>query len=108
MRITQSRLLQIIREEVELHERNTFILDENFFQEEDMTNKEKTDAIEDEIEADEEAGNLDEIELDDHKINNYVVGSDKSVNLDSEVEEDRLFTKSKPHKVIQPKKQNDI
>lgn len=93
MKITQSRLLQIIREEVERHEKNTFILDENFFQEEELTKKEKTDAIETEIAADEEAGNLDEIGLE----------------LESEVEEDRLFTKEKPHKIIQPKnKKNDI
>jgi hypothetical protein len=92
MKITQSRLLQIIREEVERHEKNTFTLDENFFQEEELTKKEKTDAIESEIAADEEAGNLDEIGLE----------------LDREVEEDRLFTKQRPRKIIQPKNKNDI
>jgi hypothetical protein len=50
MKITKSRLLQIIREEVELHEKNTLELDESFLGEEEsdkVTKSEFHDAIED-------------------------------------------------------------
>jgi len=87
MIITKSRLIQIIREEVELHEKNTFDISE-----EDLSDKEEKKAIEDEVAADEEAGNLYDVDLEE----TY------------DVEEDRLFTKQKPHKIIKPKKQNDI
>ena len=89
MKISKSRLLQIIREEIELREKNTFELDEESLSE--LSNKEEKEAIENEIAADEEAGNLHDIELEE-----------------ADVEEDILFTKQKPHKVVEPKKQNDI
>jgi hypothetical protein len=86
MKITKSRLLQIIREEVEFHEQNNFELDEEELSQ--LTDKEEKQAIEDEIASDEEMGNLDEF----------------NVEL-----EDMILTKKKPHKVIEPlKKQNDI
>lgn len=72
MKITKSRLLQIIREEVELHEKNTFELDEGFLEE--LSDEEEKKAIDDEVAADEEAGNLQDIELEE-----------------SDVEEDKLF-----------------
>jgi hypothetical protein len=90
MKISKARLLQIIREEIELREKNTFELDEESLSE--LSDKEEKQAIEDEIDADEEAGNLRDIELEEFH----------------DVEEDILFTKQKPHKIIQPKKQNDI
>lgn len=55
MKISKTRLLQIIREEVELREKNTFELDE-----EDLSDKEEKKAIDDEIRADKQAGNLEE------------------------------------------------
>ena len=48
MKITKSRLLQIIREEVEFHEQNNFELDEEELSQ--LSDKEEKQAIEDEIE----------------------------------------------------------
>jgi hypothetical protein len=103
MKIKKSRLLQIIREEVELHEKNTLI-----FEEEDLTDfssqeqadtdgngkiskKEAKKVFSDEIAADRAAGNLDEFSLD----------------LEKEVDEDQLLTKTKPPEVIPPKQNTD-
>lgn len=55
MKISKTRLLQIIREEVELREKNTYELDE-----EELSDKQEKQAIDDEIRADKEAGNLEE------------------------------------------------
>lgn len=51
MKITKSRLMQIIREEVELHEKNTFDISEEELGE--MTDQEEKDALNSEIESDE-------------------------------------------------------
>ena len=99
MKITKSRLLQIIREEVELHEKNTFELDENELQKEvedpnsplttqefetdkdgDLTKRSKQDALNKAI-----SGNLEE----------------------TDVEEDRLFgpkDSEGKRRIIQPEK----
>ena len=58
MKISKTRLLQIIREEVELREKNTYELDE-----EELSDKQEKQAIDDEIRADKEAGNLEEEDL---------------------------------------------
>ena len=58
MKITKSRLFQIIREEVELHEKNNFELDESFLDE--LTDKQEKKAIDDEIKADKAVGNIKE------------------------------------------------
>ena len=85
MKIKKSRLLQIIREEVELHEKNTIEIDESALEE--LSKEEGDDIIDQEIKNDEEIGNLDEIDLEEY-----------------DVEEDQLLTKKKPHEVIPPKK----
>lgn len=83
MKITKARLLQIIREEVELHEKNieenTVELDESSLEE--LSKEQGNKAISDEIELDKESGKIKE----------------------SDVEEDQLLSKEKPHKVINPK-----
>jgi hypothetical protein len=60
MKITKARLLQIIREEVELHEKyvdeNVLELDEDALEE--LSKEEGKQAIDKEVAADEEAGNL--------------------------------------------------
>lgn len=60
MKITKARLLQIIREEVELHEKyvdeNVLELDEETLEE--LSKEEGEQAIEDEVAADKKAGNL--------------------------------------------------
>ena len=96
MKITKSRLLQIIREEVELHEKtleeNSIQLDEQELQvfvdadeneDGELSKKESNKAISDEIEAD----------------------ADKDVGIKeyNTQEEDRLFTKELPHEEIPPK-----
>ena len=62
MKITKARLLQIIREEVELHEKyveeDVIELDEETLEE--LSEKDGIKAIEDEIDTDEDAGNLEE------------------------------------------------
>jgi hypothetical protein len=71
MKITKSRLLQIIREEVELHEKNTFVFKEAELEaasaedadkdgDGQLSKKEKKKAIDDEIAEDERVGNLEE------------------------------------------------
>ena len=63
MKITKARLLQIIREEVELHEKyveeNVLELDEETLEE--LSKEEARAAIEDEIKADKKVGNLEEV-----------------------------------------------
>jgi hypothetical protein len=94
MKITKSRLLQIIREEVELHEKtleeNSIQLDEQELQvfvdadkneDGELSKKESNKAISDEIKADEDVG------LEEYNTQ----------------EEDRLFTKELPHEEIPPK-----
>ena len=106
MKITKSRLLQIIREEVELHEKymeeNFVELDEESLQdisseEEADTNgdgniskKEASKVFKKEQEADEEVGNLDEINVELEEI--------------ELPKEDKLFN-PKTKKPIKPKKQ---
>lgn len=73
MKITKARLLQIIREEVELHEKyveeNVLELDEEAIEELSKEAGEK--AIEDEIDADKESGSLEEVEKVKHKGQEY-------------------------------------
>jgi hypothetical protein len=73
MKIAKARLLQIIREEVELHEKyveeNVLELDEEAIQELSKEAGEK--AIEDEIDADKESGSLEEVEKVKHKGQEY-------------------------------------
>lgn len=83
MKINKSRLLQIIREEVELHEENTFELDESDLEEVDVSRKQFSAAIDN----DQEENGLAEFELEEN----------------GTTDEDRLFTKQKPHKIIDPK-----
>lgn len=80
MKITKSRLLEIIREEVELHEKNTFIFEETELQdssaEEDadkdgdgeLSDKERKKAIDDEIRADRDAGNIKEADVEEDQL----------------------------------------
>jgi hypothetical protein len=73
MKITKSRLLQIIREEVEFHQKN---LQENFFELdeetlEELSKEEGEEAIDQEIQTDREAGNLEEVEKVKHKGKEY-------------------------------------
>jgi len=91
MKINKSRLLQIIREEVELHEKNTLELDESELgafadadsdEDGELSKKESDQAIKVAIAADEKAGNLEE----------------------EGPQEDQLFTTKKPHKLIAPNK----
>ena len=101
MKITKSRLLQIIREEVELHEKNTFQLDENFLDEEEVSEKEFKDAIKDDLRTSNEEvpANLEEDEL-----------------TQSKKEEEKLFYKNRKvkdkqtgkmvHPEIEPKTPN--
>lgn len=62
MKITKARLLQIIREEVELHEKyveeNVLELDEEALEE--LSKEQGKNAIEDAIEDDKKSGNLEE------------------------------------------------
>ena len=85
MKISKSRLLQIIREEVELREKtieeNTFELDE-----EDLSDEEEKQAIDDEIDIDKALGNLEEVELEEES-----------------TQEDKLFTVKQPRKEIPAK-----
>lgn len=105
MRITKSRLLQIIREEVELHEKNTLELDESFLSEEEkptdkVTKKEFNKAIED----------------DQKEVGLEPENSTKNELEESGVEEDALFTKKLRdpktgkmiNKKIEPKKPNGV
>lgn len=94
MKITKSRLLQIIREEVELHEKNIIELDENELAEEADENND---------------GQISKEEA--NKIFNAEERKDKrtgrlhvKLNKKKPTEEDMLFTKEKPHKVIEPRK----
>jgi len=96
MKINKSRLLQIIREEVELHEKNTIELDEvelGTFADADsnkdgkLSKKERNNAINIAIAADKEAGNLEEEEG---------------------PQEDQLFATNKPHKLIEPDKKSKL
>jgi hypothetical protein len=96
MKINKSRLLQIIREEVELHEKNTLELDESELgafadadsnKDGELSKKEKNKAINVAIAADEEAGNLEEKEG---------------------PQEDQLFALDKPHKLIEPDKKSKL
>ena len=80
MKITKSRLLQIIREEVELHEKNTFIFEENDLgdvsteEEADknrdgkISRKEADQIFKDEQEEDEQAGNLEENDVEEDRL----------------------------------------
>lgn len=91
MKITKARLLQIIREEVELHEKyveeSVIELDEETLEE--LSKEAGIKAIEGEIDTDEEAGNLEQ---------------------DSGVDEDRLFDPKtgKPVKPDDGTNQDDI
>lgn len=73
MKITKSRLLEIIREEVELHEKrleeNTFELEEMELDEEEVSKKEFDAAIKQDQEK--EVGNIDEVEKVKHKGKTY-------------------------------------
>lgn len=73
MKITKARLLQIIREEVELHEKyveeSVLELDEEALEE--LSKEEGEKAIKDEISADEKSGNLEEVEKVKHKGKEY-------------------------------------
>jgi hypothetical protein len=66
MKITKARLLQIIREEVELHEKyveeNVLELDEKALEE--LSKEAGKKAIKDEIDADEESGTMEDKLLD--------------------------------------------
>lgn len=78
MKITKSRLLQIIREEVELHEKN---LEENFIvideaALEELTKEDGKKAIEDEIESDKmKQGDVEEDKLLDPKTKKPINGT---------------------------------
>jgi hypothetical protein len=66
MKIKKSRLLQIIREEVELHEKNTFELDEELMvklADENKDGKISKSEFNDAVEQDQEEQGLAEIEL---------------------------------------------
>lgn len=73
MKITKSRLLQIIREEVELHEKymeeNIVELDEESLEE--LSKQDGKKAIEDEVKSDEASGNIEEVEQVKHKGKTY-------------------------------------
>jgi hypothetical protein len=73
MKITKARLLQIIREEVELHEKyveeNVIELDEEAIEE--LSKQAGKKAIEDEIDTDKETGSLKEVEKVKHKGKEY-------------------------------------
>lgn len=75
MKISRTRLLEIIREEVELHEKNTFELDESELEE--LTKKQGTAILNREIDRT-EGGHPEEQELEE-----------------SEVEEDALYSHEK-------------
>ena len=84
MKITKSRLLQIIREEVEYHEKNTFELDENIMVEladENNDGKISKSEFEKEVEQDQKQKGLAEIDLEE-----------------ADVEEDILFSPTKKNK----------
>lgn len=103
MKITKSRLLEIIKEEVKLHQernKNSYTLDEeslmNILLSEKadkngdgkISKKEAEAVFKKEKEKDKEAGNLNEEGCD--------------------VEEDALFTTDKPHKKIEPEHSRKI
>lgn len=103
MRITKSRLLQIIREEVELHEKkleeNTFELDESDAMDlaadknndGEISNSEAKKIFNHEKENDEEVGNLEEVDLEE-----------------CGMEEDALYSEEPPHKMIMPKQHSRL
>lgn len=70
MKITKARLLQIIREEVELHEKyveeNVLELDEEALEE--LSKEEGEKAIKDAIESDGETGNLKGSDVEEDKL----------------------------------------
>lgn len=77
MRITKSRLLEIIREEVELHENklqeNTFIFEETDLTADkngdgEISDREGGEAINKEIKADEAAGNIKEADVEEDRL----------------------------------------
>ena len=84
MKISKQRLLQIIREEIELHEKNIIEIDEASLKE--LTDDEEKQAINREVTADKKAGKIKE----------------------SDVEEDQLIKRGTKNKVVPVKKQNDI
>jgi len=96
MKITKARLLQIIREEVELHEKyveeNVLELDEEALEE--LSKEQGEKAIEKEIASDEAAGRL--------------VAKKKAETMEeSDVEEDKLLD-PKTKKPVNGTKANDI
>lgn len=114
MKIKKSRLLQIIREEVELHEKNTYELDEETVDlmqqlgQKTDDNQQDPDAVDDgDAFGNEDSdgdGKLDSEEMQKalNKAIKVSVRTNKPVAT-----EDRLFTKQKPHHIIEPNK-NDI
>ncbi|NDC31161.1 MAG: hypothetical protein EBZ58_09560 [Bacteroidetes bacterium] len=114
MKITKSRLLQIIKEEVELHEKkieeNTFELDEETVSlmkqlgKKTDNNKQDLNAVDDGDAFDNQDvngdGQLDKKEM-ERALNDAIkvtVGRKKA----PVAKEDRLFTKEKPHHIVEP------
>jgi hypothetical protein len=95
MKITKSRLLQIIREEVELHEKNTIEFDENILKEIEDPNSASTQTP---VETD-KSGNV--------KDPKDVLDKAAAGELEEEATEEDLLINPKTKKVIKPPKKND-
>lgn len=95
MKITKSRLLQIIREEVELHEKNTFQLDEAELEEIEDPNAPATE----EPVATDRNGNV--------KNPNDILNMAAAGELEEETTEEDQIIDPKRKKVVEPLKQHE-